>query len=401
MKLEHNMEMETKRDLTGKPVQILYIVLMAGLLLLPVAFFSLVKGHVDTENYEQRTLSPLPYSQEAKEAGMVTTLETFPTQFEAWFNDHLPFRNQLLTLYGEAEYRVLKTSSSESVIVGKDGWLFYKGAQVADEDPIGDYMGTDLFTEEELQKIAANFTQARDELAARGTDFVIYIAPNKERVYSEYMPDMYGEPAEYGRMQQVVDYLTQNTDLKVVCGYEDLMAFREANPETDLYYKYDTHWNNLGAYIGAEKLVQALGFDFTPLENVDVEDRHTGSYDLARLIHLGNVLNDCPNYVLTGYTPHPMETSQEQGGKVFRFRTTDGTAPGGKLFVIGDSFSTMMSPYLACHYQSGYMTFYYNYSHGQLLREEPDAVVYETVERYIGNMLDFTLADGYQGNVKE
>lgn len=399
--MKTNNELQTNPVELAKPLQILYVLLMAVLILIPGVLFLLIRGHMDTGNYEERSLSPLPYSQEAKDAGLVTTLETFPAQFESWFNDHLPFRNQLLTLHGLTEYKLLKTSSSQSVIVGKDGWLFYKGAQVADEDPIGDYRGTDLFTEEELQKIAANFTAARDELAARGSDFVIYIAPNKERVYSEYMPDMYGEPASYGTMQQVVDYLSANTDLKVVCGYEDLMAFRAENPDTDLYYKYDTHWNNLGAYIGSERLVNALGYDFTPLEYVEIEDRHTGSYDLARLIHLGGKLNDCPNYVVSGYTPHPMETVSEDNGKVFRYRTTDGTAPGGKLFVIGDSFSTMMSPYLACHYQSGYMTFYYHYSHGQLLREEPDAVVYETVERYIGNMLDFTLADGYQGDVHE
>ncbi len=399
--MKTNNELQTNPVELAKPLQILYVLLLAVLILIPGVLFLLIRGHMDTGNYEERSLSPLPYSQEANDAGLVTTPETFPAQFENWFYEHLTFRNQLLTLHGLTEYKLLKTSSSQSVIVGKDGWLFYKGAQVADEDPIGDYRGTDLFTEEELQKIAANFTAARDELAARGSDFVIYIAPNKERVYSEYMPDMYGEPASYGTMQQVVDYLSANTDLKVVCGYEDLMAFRAENPDTDLYYKYDTHWNNLGAYIGSERLVNALGYDFTPLEYVEIEDRHTGSYDLARLIHLGSTLNDCPNYVISGYTPHPMETVSEDNGKVFRYRTTDGTAPGGKLFVIGDSFSTMMSPYLACHYQSGYMTFYYHYSHGQLLREEPDAVVYETVERYIGNMLDFTLADGYQGDVHE
>jgi hypothetical protein len=86
---------------------------------------------------------------------------------------------------------------------------------------------------------------------------------------------------------------------------------------------------------------------------------------------------------------------------VFHYSTTDGEAPGGKLFVIGDSFSTMMAPYLACHYAETYTTFYYTYSHGQLLREEPDVVVYEAVERYVGNMLNFTLADGYQGSNTE
>ncbi len=391
----------TQELLLRRPLQVLYVVLLAVLVLAPVLIFNVLKSHIDTENYEQRTLSPFPYSQEAKDAGVVTTIATFPSQFESWLNDHLPFRNQLLTLYGELEYHVLHTTSSQSVIVGKDGWLFYKGAQVADEDPIGDYMGTNLFTQEELEKIAANFTAARDELAGRNCSFTIYIAPNKERVYSEYMPDMYGEPAENNRAVQLVNYLTQNTNLTVIWGYDEIKSYREQNPDTALYFKYDTHWNNLGAYIGCEKLVNTLGFDFTPLEYVTVEDRHTGSYDLARLIHLEKQLTDCPYYLLTGYTPHPLQTEQEEGGKVLRFTTTDGGAPGGKLFVIGDSFSTMMSPYLACHYQSGYTTFYYNYSHGQLLREEPTAVVYETVERYVGNMLDFTLADGYQGDLTE
>lgn len=384
-----------------KPVQVLYAALLGALVAAPFGASYVLRNHLDTTNYEQRTLSPLPFTQEAKDSGLVTTIETFPSQFESWLNDHLPFRNYLLTLQGELEYNVLKTSSSSSVIVGKNGWLFYKGAQVSDEDPVGDYMGTNLFTEEELQKIAENFTAAKEELEGRGCNFVIYIAPNKERVYSEYMPDMYGEASENNRMNQLVEYLQENTDLTVVCGYDDIMNYRAENPDTDVYYKYDTHWNNLGAYVGSETLVKTLGFDFTPLEYVTVENSSLDGYDLARLIHLGNELTDCPYYLLSGYTPHTMTTEQSENGRVFRYTTTDGSAPGGKLFVIGDSFSTIMSPYLACHYQSGYTTFYYNYSHGQLLREEPTTVVYETVERYIGNMLDFTLADGYQGSAHE
>ena len=385
-----------------KGMQVLYIVLMTVMILAPMVLFAAVYRLVDTGNYEERTLSPLPYTQEAKDSGLVTTISTFPSQFESWLNDHLPFRNQLLTISGLFEYKVLQTSSSESVIVGKDGWLFYKGAQVADEDPIGDYMGTNLFTQEELQKIAENFTAAQEELAGRGCNFVVYFAPNKERVYSEYMPSMYGEASQDNRMNQLIQYLKENTDLTVVCAYDDLMAFREENPDTDIYYKYDTHWNNLGAYIGANGLVETLGYDFVPLDEVTIENiDYTESYDLARLIHLGKTLTDCPYYMLTNYTSHPMTLVQENDGKVSHYTTNDGTAPGGKLFVIGDSFSTIIAPYLACHYQETYTTFYYNYTHGQLLREEPTTVVYEAVERYIGNMLDFTLVDGYQGTNAE
>lgn len=385
-----------------RPVKIIYIVLFLALVIVPLPLFLVVRGQVDTTNYEERTLSPFPFTQEAEEYyGGATTLDSFPTQFEDWFNDHLPFRNQLLTFQGLFDYRVLKTSSSQSVIVGKDGWLFYKGSQVAGEDPIGDYTGSNVFTEDQLETIAANFTQARDELAAEGRDFYIYIAPNKERVYSEYMPDSFGNPNEHCRMNQLVSYLQEHTDLKVICGYDALMSYKEEHPDTPLYFQYDTHWNNLGAYVGAEPLVSALGYAYTSLDDIQVTDRETGSYDLARLIHLGNILADGPNYTLQGYTTHPMTSSSSDDGHIFQYSTTDGQAPGGKLFVIGDSFSTMLTPYLACHYWNSTMTFYYAYHHDMLEDAQPDAVVYETVERYIGNMCDFTLDGGYTGENRE
>lgn len=384
-----------------KPAKILYIVLFLVLIIIPVPLFLSVRGYVDTENYEERTLYPFPYTQEAAEYyGSATTADTFPQQFENWFNDHLPFRNQLLTFNGLFDYRVLQTSSSESVVVGKEGWLFYKGSQVAGEDPIGDYRGTNAFTDEELQQIADHLTQARDILAAQGKDFVLYIAPNKERVYSELMPDSFGEPNAHCRMNQLISYLRDNTDLKVVCSYDTLMSWKETHPERPIYFQYDTHWNGFGAYVGAEPLVEALGYDFTPADEVEITDRGTGSYDLARLIHLGNILTDGPNYVVSGYTPHPLTSSSSDDGYVFHYSTTDGQAPGGRIFVIGDSFSTLLMPYIACHYWSGTMMFYYAYNYAALQEEDPDVVVYETVERYIGNLLDFTLEGGYTGETK-
>ena len=386
-----------------KPARVLYLVMFAGLILLPVVIFLLVRDYVDTENYEQRTLAAFPYSEESEADGVPTTIETFAEEFESWFEDHLPFRNQLLTLYNGFEYSVLKTSTSENVVVGKEGWLFYKGSQVAGEDPIGDYMGTNLLTEEELSVIAANFTQMRDDLAQMGCEFYLYIAPNKERVYSEYMPDMYGDPSEYSKIDQLVDYLAANTDLVVVSSYDDIMAFKEENPDTQLYYKYDTHWNALGAYVGAEELVKTMGFGFTELEECTLTTIDYADYDLARLLHLQNVLDSSrdPYYLLNDYTMHVMRLALEDDGSVIRYNTTDGTAPGRKLFIIGDSFSAVLMPYVGCHFLDSYMTYYYNYTYETLLEEEPSVVLYEVVERYIGNMVDFNLYDGYTGSLAE
>lgn len=373
-----------------KNIQIFYIALMCVLILAPVAFFLVFGRFFDTKNYENRDLAAAPVIGE-------TSINAFPDVFDAWFNDHLPFRNQLLELKGIVDYDVLHTTDSKSVFIGKDGWLFYKGAQVNAEDPIADYQGTNLFTEAELEQIKTNMLAARDELAQRGISFYIFLCPNKERVYSQYMPDNIPRFDEGGRLQQVYDYLTQNTDLVVVNAYDDLKTYMAEHPGQQLYYKYDTHWNSVGAYVGTKTLTEKLGFQQDPFDEIQVSDKGEDSFDLARLLHLGNYLTKDHFYTLTKYTPHDVKTEMGELGEQIRYRT-DETAPGGRLYIIGDSFSTISSAYYACHYQEAFLNFYYDYDLASLEKEQPDTLVYETVERYIGNMLDFSITQGIGSN---
>ena len=365
-----------------------YIILLVLLVLLPTAFFAVFGRFFDTTNYENRTLAAFPATATLEDA------ENFPGRFESWFNDHLPFRNQFVTLNGILDYEVLGTASSESVILGKDGWLFYKGAQVNDEDPVADYQGTNLYSEEELSLIRTNMLAARDELAGRGCEFIIFIAPNKERIYSEYMPDAYGAPGEENRLRQVTEYLQNTTDLTVICPYEDLMNFRKEHPELPIYYKYDTHWNYLGSYVGVEKLVNALGYYHPTLEQVTLAEAEPPVEDLATLLHLGQYLTDDKAYLIQDYTTMFITSESSDDHTEFRYHNEFESGDQRKLFVIGDSFSTMMGNYIACNFNDTYTNFYYNYNYELLLREQPDIVVYETVERYMNNMLHFSIVDG-------
>ena len=373
-----------------KALQQYYIVLMAGLIVLPVLLFALFGRFLDTQNYENRTLAQMP-SLTGEER---VSIEEYPSAFEEWFNENLPFRNQLITLNGLFDYYVLKTSSSKSVIVGKEGWLFYKGAQVNDEDPVSDYNGSNLFTQEELETIRTNMVTARDELAAQGKEFIIFIAPNKERVYSEYMPGSYGEMAEHGRMRQVIDYLQETTDLQVVCPYDTLMEYKKNHPDTPVYYRFDTHWNYLGAYIGARELNFAFGYFLPGPDDTTWEYGDAPSGDLARLIHLEKILKDPDAFYVKDYTNYAMTEDVNALGNEFRFHNIYESGDPRKLFIIGDSFSAVMAKFACCQFNDSYVNFYYNYNHMMLLQENPDIVVYETVERYMKNMLDFSLEDG-------
>lgn len=130
---------------------------------------------------------------------------TFAEEYDNYFNDQLPFRNNLIKLNLLIDYFVFDRSANSKVIIGKDNWLFYDNKD--DGDPIGCYQGNNLYTEAELQEIAENCVKQRNFLAERNIKFIIFIAPNKERIYSEDMPDRFETPADNYRVLQIVNYL--------------------------------------------------------------------------------------------------------------------------------------------------------------------------------------------------
>ena len=375
-------------DLMKKPVRILYLVLLLIGIVLPAPVYLLFGKYFDQENFENRTLAEMPVLS-------IDTISSFPNDFNQYWMDNLPFKADLVNANGMVDYKVFGSAGSQYVIVGKNGWLFYKGQQANFENPEADYMGTNLFSQEELERIRDNMLRARDLLRERGTEFYIFIAPNKERVYSEYMPDAYGEPAAENRMMQVVRYLQEETDLNVLCPYDDLMAFKEEHPEIQLYYKYDTHWNNAGSYIGGRLLSEALGHPMPGLDEITVKEIDNGTYDLAQLLGLRDELRDDHVYAVAGYTSNTINTEQDEGATEFRYSNQDGTGDPRKVYLVGDSFSTMMGIYVASNFNDMYMNSYKAYSGAWILaQEDPDICIYETVERYIGNMLDFDLENG-------
>lgn len=377
-----------------KSVQTIYLVIFAVLLACPVLVYATVGRHLeDRENYENRELAAQPSLELSAEG-----LQRFAADFERWFTDQLPFRSQLVTASGLIDYRLFHDTDSESVIIGRDGWLFYKGSQVSGEDPVADYAGTNLFSGEELQAIADNVERMQAELEARGVQkFVVMFCPNKERVYADYMPAAYGQLTSYGRLEQLTEYLRANTDVPVVNAYESLQAYRQEHPETQLYFKYDTHWNNKGAFIGGYALNTELGVhDLPPLEALAVDEGQPPVYDLARLLHLGEVLQDDPAETLRGYTFHSIEVESREGGRIFSFNNPAGDGDPRKVLMIGDSFSALLAPYIAANFNHMYDTFYYTYTPEDLEREQPDIVVYEVVERYIANLGSFSLTETWE-----
>ena len=389
--------MEKMGNGKARVLAVLFGLLIAGAW--PVWF--LAKGHLDTTNYEKRELSPFP----AINRG-------FPAAFEQYIDDRMPFRNQLIYANSLADYRLFQTDTTGKVIAGKEGWLFLRDS--SDGSSMTDYKGENLYSEAELEEFAINLQETKNALAAAGAEFVVYIAPDKERMYPEYLPDCYGEPAEMFTARQVMDYVRSHTDVKIIWGMEDLMAAKTggtggasaaaaAAPGADaetaetgtrapgelLYFPADTHWNHLGAYIGARTLLKELGIAIPSPDAPEMKKEHYLNEvgDLAMLVHLADVFGLQEDIRVTGYDTHGMTEDFWDFATAFRYHTENGDPR--KLMVIRDSFGTAWSDVLGSQFKESVM-FHRDYYQPEMFYEEmPDIVVYECVERQLPALKDY------------
>ncbi|MGN0308750.1 MAG: hypothetical protein ACI4DN_11105 [Lachnospiraceae bacterium] len=362
--------MKTKASKTS----ITYIVIFFILTALVYPTWTLLSNYLNTENYEKRELTQVP-------SFSLDMISEFPHNFETYVNDNLPFRNQLISLNSALNYYLFHSSTSPRVVIGKNGWLFYDDK--GDGNPISNYHGTDLLTDEELQQIAFNLTVARDDLASRGIEFVVFIAPNKERIYSENMADYYGEPADEYGTQQIVDYLHENTDLRVIFPVEEIREAKEdLSDKINIYHKTDTHWNELGAYIGTSELLKELGVNI-PVYNsneIIVKEYEDIPGDLADMLNIGALIDPGKNYIPTGYDAHDYINVEWDFSTVFRYCAS--AADPRKIVINRDSFCSAMAELIGSQFDESVMIHRKHYSRDMILDEKPDIYVYETVERY-------------------
>ena len=350
-------------------------------LLWPIWFFA--QKYADTTNYENRVLAEKPEL-------TLETYEDFPDEYTSWLNDHLPFRNYLITMNSAVDYFVFNSSSNPMVIKGKGDWLFFNADDADNGNPIADYQGTNLMSDEELQKVAENCIKQRDILKSQGKDFIIFIAPNKERVYSEYMADEYGKPSPEYKALQIYNYLKENTDIKVVYPYEEIMEAKE-KAGVNIYYKKDTHWNHIGAYIGARALLDELGINIPGLDDEGISIAKGDGYmgDLSKMLNLVKQLkNNDSEYAVSGYDDHNVE-GIENDEEITLYRASN--ADKRRVYIIRDSFGIYLSPVVASQFDQTYAIYYKAYTYESLKEQNPDVVIYETVERKLDTLGEFSV----------
>ena len=339
-----------------KPSKCALVALFLALVVLAPLAGIVAGDRVRGRNLELRTPA-------AKPALTLEHIGSFPREYEAWYADSQPFRDQLIYVRALMNKALYDRDVTRMVAFGKQGWLFY--TNVNDGKPLNNYRGEDLFTNMELRRIADSLVRTRDNLRKQGCEFVLFIAPNKERVYSEYMPERYGAPSENYAAKQLVTFLRRRTDLNVVYCYDDLMQARQDLADIPIFYSKDTHWNGAGSYVGARAMMRALDIDMPPLTGditAPVSVGHTG--DLSILTHLERDIPADTDYAVT-------------------FDAGQASADRKTVFFCHDSFGDSLTGYLLNYFNMGNAVPYADYEEAQVDAAHPDIFILETVERYV------------------
>lgn len=322
----------------------------------------------------------------------ITTLEILDRridEFEDKWNSSI-FKKELLSKV-DSIYTYITTGqiSSTLVVKGKDKWLFLKSK--GDSDSIADYEGTNTYSDEEMDRMLMGCLNVQENLKNRGIQLVFLINPNKEIVYSKYMPVIY-KKAKYTRTDKLIKYLSDN-GVNILSSKKELIE-RSQTPQ--LYYYYDTHWNQLGAYIGARKALSGFGIEIPPLSDrqwtqyeLSNRDHYCADRDLARIAGLARVLDDETEYIVDGTEPmNWIDFKEEQeGGEMSVFYNPKANNPS-VLLLVGDSFRTSMVPVLRETFKYVFVVKDSTYTPQMLDEIKPDYMIIEYVERYSSDLLE-------------
>lgn len=227
-------------------------------------------------------------------------------------------------------------------IFGRDDWMFCNY-----DNSIAYYCGSNLMSEQQMKDKLSLMQKLQNICDSRGVQLQFMIAPNKEQVYSEYMPT-YTIENSYKRVPGFIDYVKRNSSVKIIYPIDELRA---AKSTMSTYYKYDTHWNHYGSFIATQALYKDMGLDYVSPDSVNYSE---GSCIWGLVITAGLSWKDyerdydhIPDYkpeIELFNTDGVIDHIHTEKSAVYR---TDSTASGQSRFVmVGDSFRLYMMPYL-------------------------------------------------------
>jgi alginate O-acetyltransferase complex protein AlgJ len=316
-------------------------------------------------------------------------LKAFPRQFEAYFQDRLPYRQRVLALHNQFKIDALGASPSPNIIIGKEGHLYY-----TDFPPGQDRQALQPFSAAELKEWRDLFQARHDALAKHGIHYLVVIAPDKQTIYPDFLPEVLrSRTPKQSRFDELLLHMRAHSTVSFL----DLRpVLREGRKVEEVYYRADSHWNAAGGYLGYGEILRALQKWLPDLQPLDREELdyvyQLGAGDLTKMIGAVNAPKEHFPDHFQPKQPRARFNRDRAASPFVKVSDLTHVAPmfsesdapnAARLVMLHDSFGGQLLHLLAHHFRRVDFVPTHRMPRDMILAERPTVVVQEMVERLL------------------
>lgn len=175
--------------------------------------------------------------------------ESFQHQHSDYLNDNFGFRNYFVRLHNQLRFSVFEKMSANSVVFGKEGFLY-------EQNYVNACLGKDYIGRDTISARVKKLKNISDSLASFGVKTLVILAPGKGSYFPEYLPDDLIKKASHTNYADYRDELKKQLVPFIDFNY----WFRSMKDTTryPLYGKTGIHWSYYGVTLVTDSLSRYL-----------------------------------------------------------------------------------------------------------------------------------------------
>ncbi|HUR28006.1 MAG TPA: hypothetical protein VM509_07460 [Planctomycetota bacterium] len=283
--------------------------------------------------HEMRAPAPRP-----ELPASMSAVQQFPSKYEAFFKDSFGLRDLLLRGNSIVKVFGFGVSPTSEAYFGKHGWIFYKGSFSQE-----DHRGAHPFDAVGLERWARALEHKRALLESMGCRYLYVVAPDKESIYPEHLPDSM-RPIGRTRLSQFLESMRERVPKVEILDLTGALTAAKLDdaPEDWVYTRLGTHWNGRGAQVALRALLRRLnelggGFDLGELDAFERRE-FKGSIDSwTTRMYIGDLItHEIHDFAVPRVRCSVRHTVVAKQGRVRKTEIEDSTRP--RVVFMHDSF---------------------------------------------------------------
>jgi alginate O-acetyltransferase complex protein AlgJ len=274
-------------------------------------------------------------------------LITTPSKIDNCITQNFSIKNRMIEFINYQRFNTFSTLTGKNVTKGLNNNLFY-----TDKNTLDISNGKSQFTKVEKAKTIEVLSARQSYMASNNINYLNYIIPNKNTIYSNYLPSMKTQNI-FTRLDDYNELLNESklniTNLKP--------EFLQLKDTRNLYYSNDSHWNLNAIEVAYNTIANQLrmqGFN-----NI----KSYSSFEQITKSHIGDIpyyLGFPNQYVEKNAVKINLDSLQAKtiNSTITPFKLTSGISVESqkyinnnknlpKLLLLGDSYTDELRPLLA------------------------------------------------------